>query len=168
MRVINIHTRQINEPKENVSKLFKTLATSNDLIWPYENWPAIRFKNGISIGSKGGHGTIRYTIIDYSADDFIKFEFSKPKGFVGTHEFRIKATNNTSTEISHEITTVTTFKTALLWVFVIRWLHDALIEDAFDKVENYFSGNHKKTKYNLWVKLLREIYKRKANTTKTA
>ncbi|MEM1323749.1 MAG: hypothetical protein AAGG75_26040 [Bacteroidota bacterium] len=26
----------------------------------------------------------------------------------------------------------------LAWLLAVRWLHDALIEDAFDKVENHF------------------------------
>lgn len=62
----------------------------------------------------------------------------------------------------------TSFKATLLWVFVIRWLHDALIEDAFDKVENYFTTNKKVTNYNFWVKRLREAYKRQSYQTKTA
>jgi len=51
---------------------------------------------------------------------------------------------------------------------MIRWLHDALIEEAFDKVENYFTGNKKITPYNPWVKFLREAYKRKPVQSKNA
>ena len=54
------------------------------------------------------------------------------------------------------------FKVTFLWVFVIHWLHDALIEDAFDKVENYFIYDKKETKHNIWVKFLRNVYKRKS------
>ena len=45
----------------------------------------------------------------------------------------------------------------LTWAFAIRWLHDALIEDAFDKVENFFTGKNNKTEWNIWVRFLREI-----------
>ncbi|WP_178987941.1 hypothetical protein [Winogradskyella schleiferi] len=168
MKVTNVHTRRIHQPKEKVSKLFKTLATTNDLIWPYENWPAIKFLEGLNVGSKGGHGSIRYTIIEFNEDDYIKFQFSRPEGFMGTHEFKIEALNENQTEIRHEINIQTTFETSLLWIFVIRWLHDALIEDAFNKVENYFTEAKKKATYNFWVKLLREIYKRKPLQTKIA
>ncbi|WP_179020156.1 hypothetical protein [Winogradskyella forsetii] len=168
MQVRNIHRRRINQPKAKVSELFRTLATSDDLIWPYENWPAIKFSEGLNVGSKGGHGSIRYTIIEFNEDQYIKFQFSKPQGFMGTHEFKIEALNENLTEIRHEINMQTSFKTSLLWIFVIRWLHDALIEDTFDKVENYFTEAKKKSTYNLWVKLLREIYKRKSLQTKTA
>ena len=144
MQVINIHKRIIQQPKEKVSQLFETLATSEDLIWPYENWPALRFKDGLHVGSKGGHGRIRYTIIDFKEGKYIKFRFSKPKGLNGTHELKIIETP------------------------MIRWLHDALIVDAFDKVENYFASHNKVAMYTIWINFLRVAYKRKSIQTKHA
>ena len=47
----------------------------------------------------------------------------------------------------------------LQWKTFIRVLHDALIEDAFDKVENYFSSEKKKTEWSGWVKFLRMLLK---------
>ncbi|MEH6537503.1 MAG: hypothetical protein V7719_13985 [Psychroserpens sp.] len=166
MQVINSHKRIIHQPKEKVSELFKTLATTEDQVWPYNNWPAMRFKNGLRVGSRGGHGRIRYTIIEFQSGSRIKFEFTKPEGFNGTHELSIKGISDNTSEIAHSITMHTTIKASFLWVFVIRWLHDALIEDAFDNVENYFSEEKKKTKYNLLVSLLRAFYKRKPFQTK--
>lgn len=168
MRVINIHKRIIDQPKENVSQLFETLATSQDQIWPYENWPAMRFKDGFKLGSKGGHGRIRYTIIEFQDQNHITFEFTKPDGFIGTHELRVNSISDFSTEIVHIIDMKTTLKASLLWVFVIRWLHDALIEDAFDKVANHFSEEKNNTDYSLWVKALRGFYKRNTHKTKLA
>ncbi|MDT0557428.1 hypothetical protein RM697_02130 [Ichthyenterobacterium sp. W332] len=168
MKVVNIHKRQIHQPKEQVSRLFKTLSSANDLVWPYENWPAIRFKDGLRVGSKGGHGRIRYTIIEFIEGERIKFQFTKPDGFNGTHELIINAINDLNTEIIHEIRAETTFKATFFWVFVIRWLHNALIEEAFDKVENYFTETKKERRYNLWVKLLRDVYKRRTFQTKHA
>ncbi|WP_456441333.1 hypothetical protein [Psychroserpens sp.] len=166
MRVINSHKRIINKPKEKVFKLLKTLATNDDQIWPYNNWPAMRFKEGVKLGSRGGHGRIRYTIIALEPGKHIKFEFTKPEGFNGTHELNIKAISEDTSEISHLIKMNTTFKASFLWMLVVRWLHDALIEEAFDTVENYFSEEKKKTKYNLWVISLRDFYKRKMFQTK--
>ncbi|WP_299113857.1 hypothetical protein [uncultured Winogradskyella sp.] len=142
------------------------MTSKDDLVWPYENWPAIRFKDGLNIGSKGGHGRIRYTIVQFIEGEYIKFQFTKPKGFNGTHELRINTINDSCTEITHKINTKTTFKASLLWVFVIRWLHDALIEEAFDKVENHFTTQAKVSKYNPWVRFLREAYKRQSFQTK--
>lgn len=168
MKVVNIHKRHILQPKKKVSELFKTLATKNDLVWPCENWPAIRFKDGLNVGNHGGHGRVRYTIVEFEEGEFIKFRFTEPKGFKGTHELKISKLSESKTEISHEIRMKTSLKASLLWVFVIRWLHDALIEEAFDKVENYFNQHKKKAMYNFWVKWLRMYYKQKALRTKPA
>jgi len=169
MKVTNIHSRKLKQSKVQIEALFKTLATKEDKIWPYENWPAICFKDKLKVGTKGGHGRVRYTIIDYKEDQSIRFQFSKPEGFIGTHEFYFKKIEKDITEITHEINMNTsTFKATFLWITVIRWLHDALIEDAFDKVENYFSEEKKHTNYTLWVKLLRNAYKKKSFQTKHA
>jgi len=168
MNVKNIHKRTINQPKEKVAELFKTLATSEDLIWPYENWPAIRFRDGLQVGSKGGHGRIRYIIIEFMEGEHIKFQFTEPEGFIGTHQLKIEEIEKNETEISHIIEMNTSFKATFLWLFIVRWLHNALIEEAFDKVENYFGDDKKKSTYNIWVKLLREAYKKKSFQTKPA
>ena len=168
MQVINSHKRTLHQPKEKLSQLFKTLGTDNDLVWPYENWPAMKFKDGMRAGSKGGHGRIRYTIVDFKVGEYIKFEFSKPIGFNGTHELKIASDSMDEKVISHEIRMNTSFKATFFWMFIVRWLHDALIEEAFDKVENYFLIHRKVTKHNTWVNFLRGVYKRKSFQTKKA
>lgn len=167
MKVTNIHKRKLKQSKNEVAMLFKTLATKDDKIWPIEHWPAIRFNGALKLGNKGGHGSIRYTIIDIKEGEAIKFQFSKPNGFIGTHEFKINEVDNSITEVTHTINMNTaTVKSTFLWLTVIRWLHDALIEDAFDKIENSYSEEKKVTKHTLWVQLLRSIYKRKSFKTK--
>jgi hypothetical protein len=161
MNVLNVHKRIINQPNESVSKLIETLGSKDDKIWPSENWPAIRFKEGLQIGSKGGHGIIRYTIVDYVDSKHIKFQFTKPKGFHGTHEFNITEIDLDTTEINHIIKMKTSGLAIFTWPFAIRWLHDALTEDAFDNVENLFSSEKITTKYSIWVKLLRVYFKAK-------
>jgi len=168
MRVVNSHKRVIHQPKAQLSQLFDTLGLEDDKIWPHENWPAMRFKDGLKVGSQGGHGRIRYKIIAFSPGNHIKFKFSKPEGFNGTHELIINSLTENSTEIVHEILVNTSFKATFFWLFIIRWLHDALIEEAFDKVENYFLFKKKETPYSFWVKFLRNAYKRTSFITKPA
>lgn len=161
MKVTNIHRRIISQPKLNVAETFNTLATDNDTIWPYEKWPAIRFKEGVKVGSKGGHGPIRYTIVEYSQGELIRFRFTQPLGFNGTHELYLNEISSEETEIIHVIKMSTTFSASLQWLLAVRWLHDALIEDAFDKLENHFSGKMKTSKHSFWVRMLRNKYKKK-------
>lgn len=159
MKVINVHRRIIDQSLDKVSELIKTLSTRDDKIWPYENWPAIRFDNGLKVGSKGGHGIIRYTIVEYDPDHFIKFQFTKPVGFNGTHQFEMKAISDTTTEVIHIIAVITTGSATIFWTLAIRWLHDALIEDAFDKLESQFYRVEEPSKHSLWVRFLRYILK---------
>ncbi len=156
MKVLNIHKRIINQPKSKIVELLETLATENDKIWPKEKWPKIKFKNGLQVGEKGGHGLIRYSVEKYNPNEIIQFRFSKPTGFNGIHKFEITELANEQTEVKHTIDMTTTAKGTFMWFFVIRSLHDALIEDAFDKLENNFSNEKKSTKWNSWVKLLRK------------
>jgi hypothetical protein len=62
VKVLNIHKRTYNQSKEKLGELLDTLSSKYDQVWPKEDWPAMRFKEGFKVGSKGGHGPIRYTI----------------------------------------------------------------------------------------------------------
>ncbi|MBQ0788066.1 MAG: hypothetical protein KBT69_11230 [Oceanihabitans sp.] len=167
MQVINIHKRKLQESVEKVALLFDTLGTDEDQIWPVANWPAMRFRKGVQVGSKGGHGFIRYTIIALTVGERITFQFTKPDNFIGTHSFFIKAISENETEITHEIKMRTaSLKASVLWLFVIRWLHDALLEEAFDNLENRFMEVKKIPKYSFWVHFLRNTFKRKPVQTK--
>ncbi|NQZ38083.1 MAG: hypothetical protein HRT58_20655 [Crocinitomicaceae bacterium] len=156
MRVLNIHKRTLNQPKSKVTELLRTLSTENDRIWPKEKWPEMKFKNGIQVGAKGGHGPIRYSVEKYNPNEIIQFRFSKPNGFSGIHKFEVIELDKEKTEIKHTIEMNTTGKGTLIWTFAIRSLHNALIEDGFDKLENNFSENRKSTEWSLWVKFLRK------------
>jgi len=163
MKVVNIHKRLLHQPKEKVIEITKTLATENDAIWPKEKWPSMRFKGGIRIGAKGGHGPIRYAVEEYNPAT-IQFRFLKPKGFHGIHKFEIHDVAGNRTEISHTIEMNTSGSGTLLWILGIRSLHNALIEDAFDKLENHFLEHQKSTPWNLWVRFLRsQLGKRHRN-----
>lgn len=161
MKVLNIHKRTLNQPKNKVSELLKTLSTEDDMIWPKEKWPKMKFSKGIKVGVKGGHGPIRYSVEKYDLDKIIQFRFYKPTGFNGIHKFEIEETGINRTEIKHTIDMKVQGKGIFVWVFAIRSLHNALIEDAFDKIENYLSGKKKSTQWNLWTKFLRKQLERK-------
>lgn len=163
MKVLNIHKRTIHQPKSKVSELLKTLSTENDLIGPKENWPEMKFKDGIQVGAKGGHGPIRYTVEKYDPNEIIQFRFSKPIGFNGIHKFEIRELSDKQTELKHTIDMNTEGKATLKWLFVIRSLHNALLEDGFDKLENIFSNEKRHSEWNIWVKMIRKQLVKKGN-----
>ncbi|MBJ7881970.1 hypothetical protein [Gelidibacter salicanalis] len=47
-------------------------------------------------------------------------------------------------------------KGILIWTFAVRSLHNALIEDGFDKLENNFLENQISSKWSLRVKFVRK------------
>jgi hypothetical protein len=159
MKITNTHQRIIHQPTSAVAELFNTLTSKNDLMLTTDKWPAMKLDNGLMVGSKGGHGPIRYTVEAYSPGEFIQFRFSKPRGFHGFHRFDIVAIDKQTTEIRHVIDMNTSGLALLTWPLVIRWLHNALIEDAFDKTENHFLSQKKTTPWNAWVKFLRWLLK---------
>ena len=46
---------------------------------------------------------------------------------------------------------------SLKWLFIIRPLHDSLIEDLLDKIETQLTDSTKKSRWSLWVRFLRMI-----------
>lgn len=160
MKIINIHQRIIRQPLEEIGQLLSTLSTKEDKIMPIKNWPRMRLDNHLNIGSKGGHGPIRYEVVDYQENKNVKFKFKEPKGFDGFHEFSIQSVDNHHTKISHTINMKTSLFGTIQWYLAIKWLHDALLEDGMDGIENYFlpMSQHKKTKWNPWVIILRKLF----------
>ncbi|MEQ8712524.1 MAG: hypothetical protein RIC80_05885 [Cyclobacteriaceae bacterium] len=159
MKVLNIHERIIDQPVSKVSAQFLSLAKKDDKIWPIEQWPPMRFRDGLKEGAVGGHGPIRYKVIQYDPLSSVTFQFQKPHGFNGIHTLAFEEMSDTSTLLRHTIDMHTSGLGTVLWIVGIRWLHDALIEDAFDKVENQLTQSHKKTRWNVWVRFLRVILK---------
>ncbi|MFN0275322.1 MAG: hypothetical protein ACKVPJ_06235 [Chitinophagales bacterium] len=160
MKVLNIHKREIQQPKTAIASLLKTLASDNDRMLATDKWPPMKLDKGLQVGSKGGHGPIRYCLSEYQPEKSITFQFTMT-GFHGFHRFDINELAPNKTELSHIIDMTTTGSATFKWALAIRWLHDALIEDAFDKVENQFTKDKKSSKWSLWVRVLRKILKRK-------
>jgi len=121
----------------------------------------MKFKGGIQVGAKGGHGTIKYSVDKYDPTEIIQFRFSKPLGFNGIHKCDIKELPGDKTEVSHVIDVNTDLDGTIKWVFAVKSLHNALIEDGLDKMENHFTEDKKSTEWNLGVKFLRYILERK-------
>jgi hypothetical protein len=159
MKVLNVHTRVIDQPMKEISKLFETLSSKDDRMLATNKWSPMILDRGLEIGSKGGHGPIRYSVEKFIPGEYVQFKFSKPKGFNGFHEFRIKELQNNRTELNHTIKMKLAGQGILLWPIAIRWLHDAFIEDAFDKVEYHFLSKKKKSPWNFWVRFLRKVFK---------
>ena len=107
------------------------------------------------MGAHGGHGPIKYRVTKLMPNKLIEFTFTHPLGFDGVHWIEVDPSGDEATQIKHCIDINTSGLATLQWIFLIRPLHDALIEDAFDKIENQFASVKKKTPWNVYVKFLR-------------
>jgi hypothetical protein len=160
MKVLNIHKRIIYQSPNVIGQILDTLASDADMIIAKDKWSPMKLDKGLVVGSKGGHGPIKYSVIEYQPSKSIIFEFDL-KGFNGFHKFEIVPLKNNFAEIKHMIDMNTSGLASIKWALAIRWLHDAYIEDAFDNVENYFLREKKNSKWSLWVRLLRRVLRPK-------
>ena len=155
MYIANIHERKISAPVNDIGALLDTVSSSYDKMWPHEIWPTIKFDRPLETGAIGGHGPVRYTVASYSPGKSIKFTFTKH--FNGYHEITLEKIDETVSLIRHTIKAKTTGLKTITWLLVIRPLHNALIEDLFDKVEMQSSGNPRPKSWGVWVRLLRGL-----------
>ena len=157
MKIINIHQRDYNLPTSLISEALDSLSSKKDLLWPREEWMPMILDNGLITKSNGGHGPIKYYVQQYEYGKIVEFCFTEPKEFVGLHRFEIIEVTTEKTRLKHTIEMQVNLKGILTWYTVVKWLHDALLEDCFNKVYNQHNDPKIYTPHNFWVKFLRKI-----------
>ena len=156
MKVVNIHERVLDGSVEQVGRVIDTLASPNDLLWPIDRWPAMKFDRPLGVGAVGGHGPVRYTVESYVPGQNIQFRFTEPNGFLGTHRFEVEPTEGGKALLRHVIEMQVSGRAFWIWL-VIRPLHDALLEDALDHAEASLGKQRPQRKWSCWVKFVRWI-----------
>jgi len=154
MRVTNIHQRHIPRPPAEVGRLLDSLASERDELWPRALWPAMRFDRPLGIGADGGHGPVRYVVTEYEPGRRVRFRFKAPRGYNGWHELEVTGERD-GTLLRHTIEMNATGPALLTWPLAVRWLHDALLEDAFATAEVSLGLAPTIIPWSLWVKFLR-------------
>jgi hypothetical protein len=158
MRVLNVHERVFRATPEQVGAMLDALSREGDPLWPRGTWPAVRFDRPLGPGAAGGHGDVRYVVETYQPGRFVRFRFRKPCGFDGVHYFEVQRRGR-ETALRHVIEMTTHGFALLSWPLLFGPLHDALIEDAFDNVEDFVSGDVKTpARWSWYVRFLRGLY----------
>ena len=157
MNVINIHEREFEADYERAAKLIDSLSSQDDLLWPKQCWPRMKFERPLSVGARGGHGPIGYLVEAYKPGQSIKFRFTRPKGFKGFHEFNVVKRTQRSFLLRHTIEMEVEGTALLTWPLVIRPLHDALLEDALSTAEASLGIAPHMIPWSPWVKIIRWI-----------
>ena len=156
MHVVNVHHRTFKVPCTQLGLLIDSLASSNDLLWPREAWPAMAFDRPLGVGAEGGHGPVRYTVCEYVAGRSIVFAFDAPAGFDGTHRFDVLPTAE-GCELRHTLEMRAGWPAKLTWPLAFRPMHDALIEDAMAKAQAVVGEVPNAVPWSRGVRLLRRL-----------
>jgi hypothetical protein len=157
--VHSLHRRHYGAPPEHLGALLDTLAGSNDQLWPRDRWPALRLDRGLHVGSRGGHGPIRYTVGAYTPARHVRFDFTAPRGFDGWHAFDVE-TRRDGSELRHTIEMRVHGVARLTWPVVFRPLHDALLEDLLDRAALVLTETPRLVARSWWVRVMRRVLRR--------
>lgn len=160
VKVQNVHERVLEASPERVGALLDGLARSGDGLWPEDRWPPMLFDRPLGVGAVGGHGPIRYVVEMYEPGRSIRFRFTAPPGFVGTHGFDIRPLSSGTTRLRHVLAMQIRGAALLTWPLVFRPLHDALIEDSLDRAQRSLGAKPAGSRWSLWVRSLRWAFGR--------
>ncbi|WP_037068760.1 DUF2867 domain-containing protein [Pseudonocardia acaciae] len=154
----NVHERLLPVPVERVSPLLDTIGRPGDLLWPSPEWVPMVLDRPVSVGAAGGHGPIRYRVTGYRAGRSVEFTFEPGMGLDGTHTFVIEPVGPERTLIRHVARGSASGSMRLVWPLAVRWLHDAVLEDLFDRAESALGiGPERPARWSPWVRLLRGV-----------
>jgi len=165
MKVKNIHERTICRSLQQVGELLNSLSAEKDRLWPSELWPAMRLDRPLGEGAKGGHGPIRYRVTQFEPGRRVRFTFTGPSGFDGFHEFKTISRSQEETIICHEIHMKVKGQALFTWPIIFRPLHDALMEDAFNKAERELGLSAADSDWSAWVRILRSLFRNRKRRT---
>jgi hypothetical protein len=163
--ILNIHERRLPISPETAGRLLDSVSSGEDLLWPNELWPPMVLDRGLAPGSRGGHGPVRYQVSEYLPGKRVEFEFRpmpRLPAFRGRHYFEVLPRGG-QTVLRHTIDVDTDFATWVQWKLVVEHLHDALLEDLFDKAErNAAVPAPHRSRWPLRVRFLRRLLARSA------
>jgi len=161
IHVRNIHERRLAAAAPEVGALLDTLASPGDRLWPRDDWPPMRLRPGLEVGAAGGHGPVRYAVSAYQPGLRVELRFDPDhgvlRGFRGHHTFEVEASGDQAV-LRHTIDAECSLSAWIRWAVAIRWLHDALLEDALDRAAAELGGERRARRaWSPWVRLLRRL-----------
>ncbi len=125
----------------------------------------MQFDAPLGVGARGGHGPIRYSVSAYVPGRIAEFRFDGTgltARWDGRHVFEV-IPRRSHVILRHTIDAAADPKTWLTWYFMIRPMHNALLEDALDRAESRLGiGPKKPARWGPWIRFLRKMAAKKA------
>lgn len=157
----NTHARDLAAPATAVAPLLDGIGGPDDRLWPVPAWPPMRLDGPLGVGTRGRHAAIRYAVEAYQPGQLIRFRFDPAIGLEGIHEVRLEAGTPGHCRLTHLIKGRARGRMRLIWPLVLRWLHDALLEDLLDRAELSATGTvARPARWSPAVRLLRRAARR--------
>jgi hypothetical protein len=101
----------------------------------------------------GGHGSIRYSVLEYEPSRRIVFEFSPGGGLSGSHRFELERLGPDRCRLRHVLEAKTSRWMRPLEPILIGW-HDAMVETALDRAELGATGSlERRTRIPRWLRI---------------
>ncbi len=133
--MLNTHERRLDADPDRIGALLDAVASPSDALWPADRWPAMVLDRGLSVGSRGGHGAIRYAVESYRPGRSVSFRFAPDAGLVGTHRLEVDGA-----VLRHVLQSELRGRMRWAWPVLVRPAHDALIEDLLDNAAAALAG----------------------------
>lgn len=159
MAVLNEHTRCLPATPDEAGALIDALASDDDLLWPQQPWPTMRFDRPLGVGASGGHGPVRYYVESYVPARWIRFRFTAPRGFDGFHEFTLRAGRGEDTVLCHTLVIRPRGRAWITWPALWRPGHDLVLEECLDRAERAVTGTVR-TNPSRYIRVLRALVSR--------
>ena len=159
MSIENVHERELPGGGPLAEELIDGLASRDDRLWPHDRWPAMHLDDGLNVGSQGGHGPIHYRVIEHRPGRLIRFAFTAPEGLIGEHGFELDD-NGERVVLRHVLRGRAVGRVRWQWPVLVGPLHNALIEDSFDRAAAAVSETvYQPRRWAPWARTLRWLLK---------
>lgn len=150
----NVHERTINAPAQVLAPLLDGLGGDGDRLWPGEHWVPMVLDRPLAVGADGGHGAIRYRVVEYEPGRRVRFLFHPSTGIAGIHELSVEELGAQRCRVRHVLLGRAHGRMRLLFPVLVEPLHDAVIEDLLDNAEREATGGVRRpARHPAWVRV---------------
>lgn len=164
--VHNVHERTLPVPAAEVGALLDRIGGPDDPLWPSPAWAPMRFDGPLADLPKGGHGPIRYRVTAYEPGRRVECTFQPGRGMDGTHTLSVEPAGPQRSVLRHVLDVRPRGRMRVLWPLVIRFAHDAVLEDLLDNAEAALGvGPAHPARWSPWVQVLQRFETPRARAT---